>query len=263
MKEFIIDDSERKRILKLHESATKRQYLKESAEDLRDALDDLGYKEKGSEISNNGEITDELSSKAIELFNVIKRRLPKVKIKVTAGNDRYHSNVSGSLHPKGMALDFTVKPTKYNSMIEDILKDFRVKNPGFRYMNEYVKKSKNWTGGHFHISYDKGVEVMNKKGLNPINKAIPLATLKNIESIQPELKDIEFRVIGMGSRGEDVEFVQGMLDDLGYDLGIHGIDGKFGPDTKSAVEKYQKDNSLKIDGIVGPETYGSLFKIGL
>ena len=263
MKQFIIDDSERKRILNLHESATKRQYLKESAEDLRDALDVLGYKEKGNEISNNGEITDELSNKVIELFNIIKRRLPEVKIKVTAGNDRYHSNMSGSLHPKGMALDFTIKPTKYNSSIEEILKDFRDKNPGFRYINEYVNKSKNWTGGHFHISYDKGFEVINKKKSTPINRVVPLATLKDIDINQPELKDMEFRVIGLGSKGEDVEFVQGVLDDLGYDLGVHGIDGKFGLDTKSAVEKYQKDNNLKIDGIVGPETYGSLFKIGL
>lgn len=263
MKEFIIDDSERKRILNLHESATKRQYLKESAEDLRVALDDLGYKEKGNEISNNGEITDELSNIAIELFNTVKRRLPKVSIKVTAGNDRYHSNMSGSLHPKGMALDFTIKPTKYNSTVEDILKEFKTKNPGFRYINEYVNKSKNWTGGHFHISYQKGVEVMNKKQLKPINKVIPLASLKDVNINLPELKDIDFRIIGLGSSGEDVEFVQGVLDDLGYDLGIHGIDGKFGPDTKNAVEKYQEDNNLKIDGIVGPETYGSLFKIGL
>jgi len=263
MKEFIIEDSERKRILNLHESATKRQYLKESAEDLRDALDGLGYQEKGNEISSNGEITDELSNKVIELFSIIRRNIPEVKIKVTAGNDRYHSNNSGSLHPKGMALDFTVKPTKYNSIIDDILKDFKVKNPGFKYINEYINKSKNWTGGHFHISYEKGIEVMDKRVMTPINYTIPIVTLKNIDINQPEIKDIDFRVIGIGSRGKDVEFVQSVLDDLGYDLGIHGIDGKFGPDTKNAVKKYQKDNNLKVDGTVGPETYDSIFKIGL
>ena len=54
-----------------------------------------------------------------------------------------------------------------------------------------------------------------------------------------------------------------MLDDLGYDLGVHGIDGKFGPDTAKAVKEYQKDNNLKVDGVVGPETYNSLFTIGI
>lgn len=43
-----------------------------------------------------------------------------------------------------------------------------------------------------------------------------------------------------------------ILQSLGYDPGP--IDGIFGPRTKNAVMRFQRDNGLKVDGIVGPET---------
>jgi hypothetical protein len=36
------------------------------------------------------------------------------------------------------------------------------------------------------------------------------------------------------------------------------VDGRFGSNTKAAVEDYQKAKGLHIDGIVGPQTWGSL-----
>ncbi|MFA5144665.1 MAG: peptidoglycan-binding domain-containing protein [Candidatus Omnitrophota bacterium] len=38
------------------------------------------------------------------------------------------------------------------------------------------------------------------------------------------------------------------------------IDGKIGPGTKKAVEEFQKDNGLKVDGKVGPKTWSLLSK---
>ena len=47
----------------------------------------------------------------------------------------------------------------------------------------------------------------------------------------------------------------------GYDLGEPGVDGKFGPITKKAIKKFQKDRGLNlIDGIVGIETSTELKK---
>lgn len=248
----------------LKEKINESKQLDESAEDLRQTLDSLGYKEKGNEIDNNGEITDELSDKVSELFHIIKKKLPKVQIRVTAGNDKYHSKSQSSLHPKGKALDFTVKPSRFNSEIESILRDFRENNPGFKYVNEYDSRSKNWTGGHFHISYSKGVDMINVSTPKSIGSPIPVGMIQTTKSIDiPEIKGLDFRILGRGSSGKDVEFVQGILDDLGYDLGSQGIDGKFGPDTMNAVKEYQRENNLKIDGIVGPETYNSLFSVGI
>lgn len=53
---------------------------------------------------------------------------------------------------------------------------------------------------------------------------------------------------------ERVKKVQTLLQRLGYNVGNTGIDGKYGPRTERAVRRFQKDNGLRVDGIVGPET---------
>lgn len=59
-----------------------------------------------------------------------------------------------------------------------------------------------------------------------------------------------------GNIGDDVQEIQQKLKDKGYEIGK--TDGNFGSLTKSAVEKFQRDNSLSPDGVVGPETYTKL-----
>lgn len=55
-------------------------------------------------------------------------------------------------------------------------------------------------------------------------------------------------------KGEDVKKVQQQIMALNYDVGPQKDDGEYGKDTKKAIENFQKDNGLTIDGIVGPET---------
>lgn len=55
---------------------------------------------------------------------------------------------------------------------------------------------------------------------------------------------------------DDLEHVQKALSALGHDPGK--IDGKDGPNTQKAVREFQASASIKIDGIVGPETRGAL-----
>jgi peptidoglycan hydrolase-like protein with peptidoglycan-binding domain len=55
-----------------------------------------------------------------------------------------------------------------------------------------------------------------------------------------------------------VESLQQALVDAGYNIGPTGVDGKFGRNTRAAVLKYQRDNGLTPDGIVGPATAGKL-----
>jgi peptidoglycan hydrolase-like protein with peptidoglycan-binding domain len=57
---------------------------------------------------------------------------------------------------------------------------------------------------------------------------------------------------------EELESVQKALAALGFDPGK--IDGKNGPNTQKAVRAFQAHASIKIDGIVGPETRGALVK---
>lgn len=61
-----------------------------------------------------------------------------------------------------------------------------------------------------------------------------------------------------GSKGESVKKVQSGLVDLGYQLPKFGADGDFGSETRAAVLKFQSDNDLTHDGVVGVQTIGRL-----
>ena len=61
-----------------------------------------------------------------------------------------------------------------------------------------------------------------------------------------------------GSKGEYVTLLQTMLIQRGYSCGAKGADGIFGNDTLNAVKKFQLDNGLQMDGIVGAATWKAL-----
>lgn len=58
-----------------------------------------------------------------------------------------------------------------------------------------------------------------------------------------------------GSTGAEVYALQYLLNDLGYALTVDGI---LGNKTRQAVEDFQQDKGLKVDGIVGAKTWAKL-----
>lgn len=56
-------------------------------------------------------------------------------------------------------------------------------------------------------------------------------------------------------KDDNVRFIQEKLIKLGYNVGAHGADGYFGRSTYDAVVKFQRENGLLVDGIVGMGTW--------
>jgi len=122
----------------------------------------LGVIQAGEQISNGGDINKELAFASVDLF----RSLVKTGVNdivVTAGNDLYHKTKSdptlvekpkNSLHTLGFALDFTT--SKQGSTIKK-LNEYVRGDDKFNYINEYVRRTENGTGDHFHITYGRAV----------------------------------------------------------------------------------------------------------
>ena len=62
--------------------------------------------------------------------------------------------------------------------------------------------------------------------------------------------------ISEGATGSTVRWAQYLL--VRRTLSYTDIDGIFGPKTKAAVEEFQSERNLAVDGIVGPATWAAL-----
>jgi N-acetylmuramoyl-L-alanine amidase len=60
-------------------------------------------------------------------------------------------------------------------------------------------------------------------------------------------------------RGDDVEELQQDLGALGFDAGR--VDGIFGSRTKEALERFQRNIALTVDGVCGPDTIAALRRV--
>ena len=107
------------------------------------------------------------------------------------------------------------------------------------------------------------VKVVNKKTGTPNDDIESLVgLLKDLDKSGEEVKESNvyeqaapnpFKPVVIGEKSDRVKLIQKYL-------GIKE-DGQFGPATKAAVEKFQTENKLKVDGKVGEQTYGKMLEI--
>lgn len=112
-----------------------------------------------------------------------------------------------------------------------------------------------------YYSSTKTDEKFEKQTLKDYKKSNCKASSNYTES--PTVKEIingEHDVIRLGHMGDTVAKIQELLQKYGYDLGRCGIDGLFGPKTKEAVEKFQKDFSLPLVAGINLKTIETLIE---
>jgi len=189
-----------------------KQLTNETAEDIRSTLNQLGYSEKGNELSIGGEITDDLSTIVNQILNDFKNTNPTVKITITGGNDKYHKGLGyQSKHTEGKAVDLTLSPynSETSSSFIKILDSYKSKNSNFTYIDEYTNPSGAATGGHFHLQFGTGTSVQNQGGQQLISvEATPQMLTKLVEMLKQkgvkseDLKQYENQPVTTGGGAE-------------------------------------------------------------
>ncbi len=100
---------------------------------------------------------------------------------------------------------------------------------------------------------DYGVvrEPLSAAGWNRYGRLKTFANGRSVPALTRQLKRTSPTM-----RGDDIREVQQALIAKGFDP--KGVDGSYGPNTQKAVTAFQKAVGIKVDGIVGPETWGKL-----
>ena len=80
-------------------------------------------------------------------------------------------------------------------------------------------------------------------------------------AVAPSIPTVTATILRKGSAGPEVKSLQKKLLQIGYYLGSYGADGDYGDATVTAVRKFQKDNSLAVDGEAGPNTLAAIDKV--
>lgn len=88
-------------------------------------------------------------------------------------------------------------------------------------------------------------------------------TNNELKQVAELVADCAKQTVRQGDRGIVVRVLQQILVSNGYSLTSKpkirgGIDGVFGSRTGAAVKKFQRDEQLVVDGVVGPQTWSRL-----
>ena len=112
--------------------------------------------------------------------------------------------------------------------------------------SEYTRSSDRLRKGDILVTRTKGHTV------------VVLTDGKKAEAAPEKPLKLGDRELRNGMEGEDVCQLQSMLIQLEYDCGRWGADGDFGDMTEMAVQNFQRDYNLDVDGIAGKDTIAVL-----
>lgn len=258
---FIISEEEKKRILGLHESAAKRQYLSEQESEetkLRKSLNPIANEITMIVPGNRFVNVDET-----KLINAI-LKIPDVNTLNAVNNDlkRYYSNKA----IKYTGLDAVIadsigafdsgkerlRPHLQKLLGRNSTQNLGTSNFKFPDLNTIMasqEQQKRDTTTQQQKTNTSATEKTTDTGqANPAQRVVPTS----IEQLSQ--KGYYLR---KGDKGNLVKIVQNKLLDAGEEVSVTSV---FDDMTKQGVINFQTKNGLKADGIIGPKTWGILSK---
>ena len=126
-------------------------------------------------------------------------------------------------------------------------------------------KSMSHTGFGFNnetVECSSGVQHFTARNKKWTHWAVPIGLYETmpdpVPKTEPEQDAPKLPTLRKGNKNQHVKQAQQLLIERGYNLGICGADGDFGTATDAAVRKFQKDNGLMVDGVIGPKTWEKL-----
>lgn len=144
---------------------------------------------------------------------------------------------------------YRVKDAAYNALIK-LLADICRRNPGISMLR--------WQGKSSLIGQTAKQNMTVHRWF--ASKACPGDYLYNLHGqIAKEVNALlAQKIVYLECQGDAVKEWQELLIKRGYSCGDSGADGVFGSSTDGAVRKFQKDNGLTVDGVVGAKTQAAL-----
>lgn len=114
-----------------------------------------------------------------------------------------------------------------------------------------IRLAKYGADGKFGKETEEAVKEFQSQEMLRVDGIVGAETWKKLNNVTSNIEKYPGTLIKKGSRGVIVKVIQRKV---GTDP-----DGIYGSATEAAVRRYQKNKGLQVDGIVGPETWKSLF----
>lgn len=103
----------------------------------------------------------------------------------------------------------------------------------------------------FHTNPDAAQWLLKEENLEKLAQAEAEVIAEYFGMEQTKAFTLELPVLRRGMKGDAVRGLQAQLVGYGYKI---AVDGSYGAKTENAVECYQEDNDLTVDGVAGPKT---------
>lgn len=197
-------------------------------------------------------------------------------------NEMISGSHGGSRGQISRVQDWVNNPNPSDNLSRDVvggdfirwrLNDPQYRDSGLRNRNNFIgmlDTALEKTGGSIP-SFPSNNQYASAGSTNYATDATPAISTPDISTTQPS-KTIDPRFdmsslsnvgttdfnLKRGVSGDNVTQLQTQLQNLGYDVGSTGADGKFGRNTAAAVRQFQTDYGLQVDSIAGDQTMSAL-----